>query len=277
MQQPKIIGYEEDPFFEINSADAEAVYFKTIEGVSVPKPVLTKLIWPGPRGTIFEHTLSKGQVLPPHVHHSEFINFLIRGNVAVTLGGHRYEATKWDTWTALPGVEHSVEALEDSALIDFMIPPAVVTKDSFLTWNTSIPNNTHVFTRYADAPEVVVESVEGAHVDKAMYFAKPQKFLVRGPNVSMNLAHCVPGKRAWHTHWHTWFCYMVEGEFKVWMAGREFDAPAGHYFGAPPGAEHANYSPDHSVVLDFKWPPPQAWHGRLRSWEAPTHPRNRGD
>ena len=269
MNEPKVVGNVSDACFEINSADARKTYFKTIEGVEVPDPVLTKIIWPGPGGMFLEHWMSKGQVLPYHRHNSEFINFLVRGRTKVTLAGKQYIGEKWDTWTAVPGVEHSVEALEDSLVMEFFKPPGVILKDSFLTWGSVKPATNYYFVKEADARQIPVQLVEGTD-EKVGESALSPKLPVPGPNVRLALNRLKAGKRAHHVHWHTWITYMVEGGFQVWMGGKEFEAPAGHYWGAAPGVDHENFSPGDSVVIEFKWPVPQVWLGRLKSWEAPV-------
>ena len=113
------VGHISDACFDINSDDAEVVYFNTIEGVEIEDPILTKIIWPGPRGTLVEHWMKKGQVIPFHRHHSEFLNLLVKGQVKVTLAGKQYTAGQYDSWTAVPGVDHSIEALEDSMIMEF--------------------------------------------------------------------------------------------------------------------------------------------------------------
>ena len=263
------VGNTSDACFEVNSSDAPSVYFRSVEGIEMPERVLTKIIWTGPKMTILEHWMSKGQVLPFHRHNVEFINFLVSGRVKATLAGREYTAGAWDSWTAVPGVEHSVEALEYSVVMEFFAPPGIIQNEFFLTWGSAKPATTHYFTRESEIEGIPVPLVEGSD-EKVGASAIEPKLLVPGPNVCMNIAHCRPGKRAWHAHWHTWVTYMAKGGFNVWMGGKYFKAPAGHYWGAAPGVEHANMSPGDSYALEFKLPVPQVWLGRIKSWEAPV-------
>jgi quercetin dioxygenase-like cupin family protein len=266
------VGHISDACFDINSDDAEVVYFNTIEGVEIEDPILTKIIWPGPRGTLVEHWMKKGQVIPFHRHHSEFLNLLVKGQVKVTLAGKQYTAGQYDSWTAVPGVDHSIEALEDSMIMEFFYPAAVMQKDFFLTWGTARPATTHLFVREADVKPTPLPLVEGTD-EKSGDSAIAPKMLIPGPNVLLLLAKCKPQKRAWHVHHHNWITYMVSGGFRVWQGGTEFDAPGGHYWGAAPGVDQANMAPDDCVIVEIKWPPPQICHGKLKSWEAPVEAR----
>ena len=263
------VGNTSDACFDLNSADAESIYFKTIEGVEVPDPVHSKIIWPGPRGTLLEHWMTKGQVMPFHRHNIEFINFLVRGRVKVTLAGKQYTAETWDTWTAFPGVEHSIEALEDSLVLEFFTPAGIILKDSFLTWGSAKPATTHYFVKESEVEGTPLPLVEGAD-EKVGASAISPKMLIPGPNVMMLLAQCKQEKRAWHVHWHNWITYIVSGGFRIWQGGREFEGPSGHYWGAAPGVDQANWSPGETVIVEFKWPVPQVCHNKLKSWEAPV-------
>ena len=269
IEDMETVGHTSDACFDLNSADAPSIYFKSIEGVELTDKVLSKIIWPGPRATILEHWMTKGQVLPFHRHHTEFINFLVRGRAKVTLAGKVYTAEKWDSWTAVPGVEHSIEALEDCLVMEFFTPAGVIQKDFFLTWGNAEPATTHYFVKESEIEGTSIPLVEGAdeHVGAS---AIAPKLLIPGPNVLMVLADLKHEKRAWHVHWHNWVTYMVSGSFTVWQGGREFPAPAGHYWGAAPGVDQANWAPSESVVLEFKWPVPQVFQGKLKSWEAPV-------
>jgi quercetin dioxygenase-like cupin family protein len=268
-QETRIVGNPSDAYFEINSSDAPSVYFTTVEGEEVGEPVLSKIIWPGPRGTILEHWLTKGQVIPFHRHNTEFLNFLVRGKVNVTVGGKRYTADDLSSWTAVAGVEHSVEAVEDSLIVEFFTPAAIIVNETLLTWGSAEPADLHYFARESELTSLPMPLVEGTDEKVGVSSIAPKLF-VPGPNVCMNLARCKPGKQAHHIHWHNWFTYMVTGGFTCWMGGRQFEAPIGHYWGAAPGVDHANFSPGDSAVLELKWPVPQFFLGRLKSWEAPV-------
>ena len=269
MTQQMVVGSASDACFEINSADAQGVYLKTVEGVDITDPVLTKIIWPGPKMTILEHCLWKGQVMPFHRHNVEFVDFLVRGRTKVTLAGKQYTAETWDSWTAVPGVEHRIEALEDSLIQEFLIPPGIIQNNFLVTWGSASPATNHYFIKQADAIPKPSPLVEGSD-EKIGESAIAPRVMTVSPSCILTLCHCKPGKRAHHVHWHTWITYMVSGGFTVWMGGKEFQAKPGHYWGAAAGVDHANHSPGDSMVIEFKTPVPQMWLGHLKSWEAPV-------
>jgi quercetin dioxygenase-like cupin family protein len=266
---PGVVGQISDACFEINSDDAPGVHFRSIEGVEISDPVLTKIIWPGPKMTVLEHWMSKGQVMPFHRHQSEFVDFLVKGKVKITMAGKQYIGEEHDSWTAVPGVEHSVEALEDSMFQEYFTPPGLIHNDVFLTWGPEENGTAHYFVKQVDAVPKPSPLVEGSD-EKVGESAIAPRVMNPGPNTILTLCHCLPGKRAHHVHWHTWLTYMVSGGFTVWMGGKEFQAKPGHYWGAAAGVDHANHSPDHSYVIEFKTPVPQMFQGRLKSWEAPV-------
>ena len=265
------VGHESDACFELHGSDIESVYFKTFEGVKIEDPIQTKVIWPGPRATLMEHWMSQGQVAPFHRHHSEFINFLVKGRARVTLAGKQYTAETWDAWTAVPGVEHSVEALDACMVMEFFYPPGIIQNDTFLTWGAAEPATSHYFVRHSDTREQLYSLVEGT--DKKAIEGEgaiAPRIVVPGPNVLLLFVTIKEGRTADHVHWHNWITCMLSGEFRVWMGGKEFVAPGGHYWGAAPGVDQTNISTQGGYTLEFKWPVPQVWLSKLKSWEAPV-------
>jgi len=66
--------------------------------------------------------LSRGSNLPLHAHPHEQTGYLVTGHMIFTIDGVEYETTAGDAW-CIPGhVEHAVEVLEDSVIVEVFSP-----------------------------------------------------------------------------------------------------------------------------------------------------------
>jgi quercetin dioxygenase-like cupin family protein len=65
---------------------------------------------------------AKGSVIPAHSHPHEQTGFMISGKLRWNVDGETMETVAGDSWCLPGGVEHSVEALEDSILIEVFSP-----------------------------------------------------------------------------------------------------------------------------------------------------------
>jgi quercetin dioxygenase-like cupin family protein len=70
-----------------------------------------------------EFRFRKGAAVPPHHHPHEQIGMVITGRCKFRIGSDLRTLGPGDGYSILPDVEHSVEFLEDSVLVDVFSPP----------------------------------------------------------------------------------------------------------------------------------------------------------
>jgi quercetin dioxygenase-like cupin family protein len=69
-----------------------------------------------------EHRMEKGWVGTRHSHPHEQIVYVISGHLKVNVGDQRFEVRDGDSFVVRGGVEHQVEAIEPSFVIDVFTP-----------------------------------------------------------------------------------------------------------------------------------------------------------
>jgi quercetin dioxygenase-like cupin family protein len=72
---------------------------------------------------LLELTLSAGARSEPHRHDHESVCYLLRGRVRTTVGDDSLELGPGEACRHAIGVLHSVEALEDSLMLEIKSPP----------------------------------------------------------------------------------------------------------------------------------------------------------
>ena len=77
----------------------------------------------GERTSLSEFSLEKGSVIPKHSHPHEQTGYVISGRLLFTIGDERFEAEPGDSWNIPSNVEHSVEVLEDTVVLEVFSPP----------------------------------------------------------------------------------------------------------------------------------------------------------
>ena len=87
-----------------------------LEGVD-----LTTLVH-GDRTLMGRFKIAKGAVIPAHSHPHEQTGIMISGKLRFNAGGKELEVEAGDSWCLPGGVEHSVNALEDSVVIEVFSP-----------------------------------------------------------------------------------------------------------------------------------------------------------
>ena len=76
----------------------------------------------GEKTLLGEFSLTKGAEIPPHAHPHEQTGIMISGKVRFRIGDELFEAEAGDSW-CIPGeVEHAVEVLEDSVVLEVFSP-----------------------------------------------------------------------------------------------------------------------------------------------------------
>jgi len=91
-------------------------YVKVIDGVTRRSVVY------GEKTLLCEFKLEKGAVIPMHTHPHEQTGFLVSGKILFTVDGKEYQMNPGDSWCVLGDVEHKVEVLEDSFLVEVFSP-----------------------------------------------------------------------------------------------------------------------------------------------------------
>lgn len=87
-----------------------------------PPGVVFKTLTYGKNTSLGEFRLKKGRVIPTHTHPHEQIGYLISGHVIFHIAGEKYEARPGDSWCIPGNVEHSVDIIEDSLVIEVFSP-----------------------------------------------------------------------------------------------------------------------------------------------------------
>jgi len=268
---PEIVGKKSDGVFYASGARAPVVNITELDGLKLPHPLETKILLPGPKGSLLEYHLSKGEIIPPHRFAHDFINCIVRGNMKVTLAGRIYEAERYDAWSGAAGVEVSLEALDDTVLLEWMGPPHLITGSRLITWGAGHPCDSHLFTKFKEVEGWLLGRVEGE-----TEFGPPGvdiqhrlRVLISGPNATLFYNTHARQKWALHTHQHHWVVYLIKGRMKEKFGGTlEYICEAGDIWAAQAGAEHCTEALADNEIFEFKWPAPMLWEGLIQSWEA---------
>jgi quercetin dioxygenase-like cupin family protein len=264
------VGNEEDAVLYTDGAKAQIVSVAQVEGVPLNRAIETKILMPGPKASFFEQHFQQGLVVPPLRYAHDVMCCLVRGHMRVTLAGQSYEAVARDGWSAAPGVEVGLEALEDCVLVEWMSPPHLMTGNRLITWGTAPPCSSHIFSRWEDLEAMRMERVEGG-----MEFGPPGKdirqffkVLVPGPEVGVIWISHLEGKVANHRHYHHFLCYLMKGKMREKFGGtQENICLPGDIWATQAGAYHYTEALEDNELLEFKWPAPMLWNGIIHSWE----------
>ena len=66
--------------------------------------------------------LEKGSVIPVHKHPHEQTGYLVSGSMKFNLDGQIHDAGPGDSWNIPGNIEHGVEVLEDTVVIEVFSP-----------------------------------------------------------------------------------------------------------------------------------------------------------
>lgn len=264
------VGLASDPAFYVAGKDLPLVEVGAIDGLRLPHPIMNRTLLPGPKASVSEWHLKEGDSFKRSKSSAEFINYVVRGNVSVSLANQSYEAGQGDAWTGAPGIEITVDALTDCLLLEWMSPPQLASGDQLITaWAASSPSSAHLFTRWEAAESFILHSVEG-NTD----FGKDTedleheiRVLVPGPVGSLLWNKHRLGKRSVHAHGHYWATYLIRGSIEQRFGGTQVNlAGPGDLWAGGPGAVHSNEALSDVEVVEFKWPPPLMTRGVIQSW-----------
>ena len=95
---------------------SEDGYRRLLEGVEM------KTLTHGEKTLLARFHLSKGATIPGHSHIYEQTGFLVSGKMRFTIGSDQIECEPGDSWCIPGDVEHGVEVLDDSVVIEVFSP-----------------------------------------------------------------------------------------------------------------------------------------------------------
>lgn len=114
----------ESPTPHVVAAASPATVIDAIEGVPMGAPVT---LVPGivtPTMSLVEVRWPKGAASRAHTHEDhDSVVYVVSGRLRVTVAGEDVIAVAGDSLASPPGVEHAIEALEDSVSIEVKTPP----------------------------------------------------------------------------------------------------------------------------------------------------------
>ncbi len=87
------------------------------------KGIRYKTLAYGERTSLSEFSLEKGSVIPSHKHPHEQTGYVISGRLIFRIGEEKFEAETGDSWNIPGNVEHDVEVVEDTVVIEVFSPP----------------------------------------------------------------------------------------------------------------------------------------------------------
>ena len=267
---PDVVGNISDAVFCVSGEEMPISAVHALDDIQLSDPLMTKVLLPGPKASLLEYQLSRGQVIPAIRFPHDTVNFVVKGNLRVGLAGRSHDAEEKDAWTAAAGVEITVEALTDCVLLEWMGSPHTLAKDRLITWGPTVPCNSHYFTKWSETEERHIEQVEGTSefsIDPALEVETRLRILIPGPAANMFWATDTKGKWAYHAHWHHWVCYQLKGQTKELFGAREYTVNPGGIWGAQSGAIHCTGALTDRELIEFKWPAPLIWKGVMDSWE----------
>lgn len=95
---------------------SDSGYITMMEGID------RKTLVHGEKTLLAEFHLEKGRTLPKHSHPNEQTGYLIKGRLQFNIGGEIFDTQAGDTWCIPADLEHGVEVLEDSLVIEVFSP-----------------------------------------------------------------------------------------------------------------------------------------------------------
>ena len=95
---------------------SENNYRQAIEGIRY------KTLVYGQNTSLSEFHLQKGSVMPNHSHPHEQTGYMVSGHMSFIIDGKKYEAIPGNSWCIPAHIEHGVEVLEDSIVIEIFSP-----------------------------------------------------------------------------------------------------------------------------------------------------------
>jgi quercetin dioxygenase-like cupin family protein len=76
----------------------------------------------GEKGMVTIMYYKKGSIVPFHSHPHEQLGYVVEGKLKVTFGEEKDIIVKKDSYAIAGNINHSLEAIEDSIIIDVFVP-----------------------------------------------------------------------------------------------------------------------------------------------------------
>lgn len=95
---------------------SDSGYLEPVKGVQL------KTLVHGEKTHLCKFKLQKGSVLTAHSHPHEQTGYLVSGSLKFRIGDEAFDAAEGDSWNIPGGMEHAVEVLEDSAIVEVFSP-----------------------------------------------------------------------------------------------------------------------------------------------------------
>ena len=76
----------------------------------------------GERMLMTEFSLAKGRDLPEHAHPYEQAGYLVKGHIALRIGGVERDTLPGDSWCVPANVAHGATVIEDSVALEIFSP-----------------------------------------------------------------------------------------------------------------------------------------------------------
>ena len=103
-------------------AEVEALIAKTVEGLPMLGEVHVKPLMAGERMTMLVLHYPTGAGSPTHTHGHESLCYVVRGRAKMTVGEEAFVLEAGDACRHPDGVPHSVEAVEDTTVLEIKSP-----------------------------------------------------------------------------------------------------------------------------------------------------------
>ena len=81
-----------------------------------------KMLVHGEKTCLCEFYLDKGSTIPKHKHPHEQTGYMVSGRMNFTMGDEQFVAEPGTSWNIPGNLEHSVEVLEDSVVVEVFSP-----------------------------------------------------------------------------------------------------------------------------------------------------------
>lgn len=100
------------------NACAKRIVVKSVEGKLINGNLLVKPLIKGDDMTLLEVQLQSGDITPFHAHSHESLIYVIKGKLKTIVGDESYVLGPGDACRHPIQVDHCVEALEDSTIVE---------------------------------------------------------------------------------------------------------------------------------------------------------------
>ncbi len=105
------------------NTDVQSLTMTTVEGLPIVGNVTLKPMMAGKEMVMLEIRYPRGSGSPTHAHAHESVCYVIEGRIKAVVEGAEHTLAVGDACVHPKDVPHSVEALEDSTILEIKSPP----------------------------------------------------------------------------------------------------------------------------------------------------------